>query len=149
MVASSKSSKPSGARERFFYDVRQYALLQNSDGKILVLQLPAHCGDAAEKWTLPGGKLEPTDTPEGGLLREISEETGLKTSGLELVAMKRWATENSEKLGVFYTASVVDTKLLLSEEHKAARWVDARDAAALVFYRSEVAEVVGEFLQHS
>jgi len=111
-----------------------------------VLQLPAHCGDAANLWTLPGGKLEPEDTPEGGLLREITEETGLVARDLRLVTARRWATSNSEKLALFYAATAEEKTLLLSSEHKSARWVGADDVAALTFYRAEVGDVVATFL---
>lgn len=130
------------ARERFFYDVRQYALIANEKNEILVLQLPEHCGDAANQWTLPGGKLEPTDTPESGLLREIEEETGLEVSVLTLSTARRWGTPNSEKLGLFYTTTAKTKKLLLSSEHKAAKWLKAHEIDMLEFYRPEVTDVI-------
>lgn len=128
--------------DRFFYDVRQYGLIKNTAGNILVLQLPAHCGDVANMWTLPGGKLEPDDTPESGLIREITEETGLAVQDVNLMTARRWATDNSEKLALFYTATAAKDDLLLSSEHKAGRWVDATQAAQLSFYRAEVGTVV-------
>lgn len=134
------------ARERFFYDVRQYALITNTEGKLLILQLPEHCGEAANLWTLPGGKLEPADTPESGLLREIKEETALKVSNLTLASAKRWGTSNSEKLGLFYTAQTKSKKLLLSSEHKAAKWITAEDVSNFEFYRQEVTDIITENL---
>ena len=134
------------SRDRFFYDVRQYALIQNTESEILILQLPEHCGAVANQWTLPGGKLEPADTPESGLLREIEEETGLEVSALKLIDARRWGTENSEKLGLFYSTTTAKTDLLLSSEHKAAKWIAVKDIDTLHFYRQEVADVLKAFL---
>jgi 8-oxo-dGTP diphosphatase len=37
------------------------------------------------QWELPGGMLEPGETPRSAALRELHEETGLAVVGLELV----------------------------------------------------------------
>ena len=48
------------------------------DGKILIARRAAakHLGG---KWEFPGGKLEPGETPEACLVRELEEEFGVKT----------------------------------------------------------------------
>lgn len=38
-------------------------------------------------WELPGGFMEPGETPEDGALREFEEETGLKGFSLELLGV--------------------------------------------------------------
>ena len=35
---------------------------------------------AQGKWSLPGGRQEPDESPEEGVVREVREETGLKVS---------------------------------------------------------------------
>jgi 8-oxo-dGTP diphosphatase len=52
------------------------AALFDADGRILLAQRPA--GKAlAGLWEFPGGKLEPGETPEAALVRELAEELSI------------------------------------------------------------------------
>lgn len=52
------------------------AALVDGDGRVLVQQRPA--GRAmAGLWEFPGGKVEPGETPEAALIRELAEELGI------------------------------------------------------------------------
>ncbi len=52
------------------------AALIDGDGRVLVQQRPAG-GSLAGLWEFPGGKLEPGETPEAALIRELREELGI------------------------------------------------------------------------
>ena len=54
------------------------AALVNASGEILIAQRPAG-KSMAGLWEFPGGKLEPGETPEAALIRELSEELGIDT----------------------------------------------------------------------
>lgn len=132
-------------KNRWFYDVRQYALLTDASGNLLILQLPKEYDSAAANtWTLPGGKLEPTDEPGEGLLREITEETGLKATLTGPCAVARWTSRNSKKLGIFYAATVPGTKpeFKLSGEHQRAIWLNPAEAKDFPFHRPEMLTVI-------
>jgi len=52
--------------------------LVDADGRILLAQRPAG-KTMAGLWEFPGGKVEPGETPEVALIRELQEELGVDT----------------------------------------------------------------------
>ena len=53
------------------------AVLYDAAGRVLIAQRPAG-KFLAGKWEFPGGKLEPGESPEQGLARELAEELGVE-----------------------------------------------------------------------
>lgn len=51
------------------------AVIADAAGRVLLAQRPAH-KHLGLKWEFPGGKVEPGESPEAALLREIREELG-------------------------------------------------------------------------
>jgi 8-oxo-dGTP diphosphatase len=52
--------------------------LIDRDGRVLLAQRPAG-KSMAGLWEFPGGKVEPGETPEAALIRELHEELGIDT----------------------------------------------------------------------
>ncbi|MGE3692173.1 MAG: (deoxy)nucleoside triphosphate pyrophosphohydrolase [Novosphingobium sp.] len=67
------------------------AALLNNDGKILVQKRKAD-GAHGGLWEFPGGKLEPGESPESGLIRELVEELGIRLEADSL----EWVASSSE-----------------------------------------------------
>ncbi|NJD56302.1 MAG: (deoxy)nucleoside triphosphate pyrophosphohydrolase [Nitrospirae bacterium] len=58
--------------------VRVVAAVVEKDGKVLIAR--RRKGDKlAGKWEFPGGKIEPGESPEAALRRELLEELGIET----------------------------------------------------------------------
>ena len=79
-------------------------------------------GDYKDGWEFPGGKIEPGETPEEAVVREIEEELGMT------VAVERHVVDVSYDYPQFhlemacYLCSIAEgTPHLL--EHEAARWL--------------------------
>jgi len=69
--------------------------LIDSDGRILLAQRPEG-KSLAGLWEFPGGKVEPGETPEESLVRELHEELGITTK-VACLAPLSFASHTYEK----------------------------------------------------
>lgn len=58
------------------------AALVDGEGRVLLAQRPEG-KSLAGLWEFPGGKLEPGESPEAGMVRELEEELGITAQALE------------------------------------------------------------------
>jgi 8-oxo-dGTP diphosphatase len=58
-------------------------VLRAEDGAVLLVRRARAPGIGS--WTLPGGKVEPGETPEQAIVREVREETGLDVHPVGIV----------------------------------------------------------------
>ena len=84
-------------------------------------------GDYKDGWEFPGGKVEPHETPEQALIREIKEEllADIKV-GEKLITVEHDYPGFHLSMDCFWAELINDEDPVLTE-HEAARWL-AKDA---------------------
>ena len=60
------------------YRLVSVAALIDNDGRVLLARRPEY-KEMPGLWEFPGGKIEPSETPETALIRELSEELAINT----------------------------------------------------------------------
>lgn len=107
------------------------------DGLLLVLR------HADGTWDLPGGLLEIGEPLQDGLLREVSEETGLTVEvGPLLIAWDHWVhgfcfrdgrVADVRAVLLAYVCTATSEQIQLSKEHNAYAWASDTDLKELHF----------------
>jgi len=86
-----------------------------------------------DQWELPGGRLEPGESPEECLLREVLEEVGLEAVVERLVDARTFAPASGKELFVLvYRCRLAAPGVpVLSSEHRQAGWFSLAEMGAL------------------
>ena len=90
-------------------------LIVSKDGKILAVSRR----DDPTMWGLPGGKVDPGETPAEAAERELFEETGLKVTGLKHV----FTRPGDEGGYTTYTFTGQASGMINTNEEGLIRWV--------------------------
>jgi len=99
------------------------AALVDADRRVLIAQRPV--GKAmAGLWEFPGGKVEPGETPEAALIRELEEELGVTTQTACLAPVS-FASHSYEKFHLLMPLYVCRKwqGIPAPKEHIALKWV--------------------------
>ena len=103
--------------------------LIDPDGRVLIAERPA--GKAmAGLWEFPGGKVEPGETPEAALIRELDEELGIGTwaSCLAPLTFASHAYDDFHLLMPLFACRKWEG-VPQAREHAALRWVRPAELA--------------------
>ena len=106
------------------------------DGLLLIAQRRPD-DRLAGQWEFPGGKVEPGETPEAALVRELREEFAVETEVLGYVgtSVHAYATFTIELLA--YRVRYVRGEFALND-HQAIRWVTAAELGAYPFAAADL-----------
>lgn len=81
-------------------------IIENKDGKVLIGKRK---GSFAEKYSIPGGKLDEGEHFEEGIAREILEETGIQVRNPKVIALTN-NLETYKEDGVHFISIIFHTK---------------------------------------
>ena len=99
------------------------AALVDPDGRVLICQRPEG-KPLAGLWEFPGGKVEPGETPEQCLIRELDEELGVQVTRACLAPFV-FASHGYESFHLLMPLYLIRRweGQVTSREHKALAWV--------------------------
>jgi 8-oxo-dGTP diphosphatase len=101
--------------------------LVDADNRVLLAQRPQG-KSLAGLWEFPGGKIEPGETPEECLVRELDEELGLRTKPACLAPLT-FASHSYETFHLLMPLFICRRYegIAQSREGQALKWVRTRD----------------------
>ena len=96
------------------------AIIHDNHNRIFATQ--RGYGDMKGGWEFPGGKIEPGETPEQALVREIQEELDTTVVVEKLITTVEWDYPKFHLSMLCYLCHIGKGQLTL-REHQAARWL--------------------------
>ena len=101
--------------------IKVVAAIITKDNKIFATQ--RGYGEFKDGWEFPGGKVEPGETPEEAIVREIKEELGaeIKVTGFLTTVEHDYPTFHLS-MDCFWAELTEGTEMTLLE-HEAAKWL--------------------------
>ena len=120
------------------------AIIHDDEGRIFATQ--RGYGDFKDWWEFPGGKIEPGETPEEALIREIREELSTEISVDEFLCTVDYDYPKFHLTMHCFFCSLVSEALHLNE-HEAARWLEQDELSGVQWLPADIL-VVKEIKRH-
>lgn len=99
-----------------FRDDHRFLIARKKTGKPL-----------AGYWEFPGGKIEPNESPEKSICREIKEELNIHISNIQFYFNYHYVAENADILFFFYLCTVEHLSAITLLDHDDTAWVIAEE----------------------
>ena len=87
-------------------------------------------GEFKDGWEFPGGKIEPDETPEDAIVREIKEELDTEVEVIELLDTVEYDYPNFHLSMDCFICKIKFGDLVL-KEHEAAKWLTKETLASV------------------
>lgn len=100
-------------------------------------------GEFEGMWEFPGGKIEPDESPEDALKREIKEELGIDITIDKFLCTTEYDYPSFHLTMLCYLCSIEAGEIVL-REHKSARWLttETLDSVEWLHADKEVVETI-------
>ena len=107
------------------------AVIQNEEGKILIAQRNLKKSQGG-LWEFPGGKIEPNETKEEAIIREIKEEMDIDIEAKKFIGQKvfNYPDKDINLIAMECTQICGNVKLT---EHEDYKWVTSDELASFEF----------------
>src|SRR5438876_6277958 len=97
-------------------------IVTDSQGRCLVLRRSASSRNHAGKWEFPGGKVDPGETFDVALLREVMEETGLDIELASAFGTCESGLADKQIVYLIMEGTAASADVRLSSEHDDYKW---------------------------
>lgn len=97
-------------------------------------------GDFKGGWEFPGGKMEPGETPQQALARELKEELTVDVSVEDFICTVEYDYPNFHLTMHCFYCTVVGGELKLLE-HEAAKWLEKENIRSVDWLPADIAVV--------
>ena len=124
----------------FMKTVRVVAAIIIENDKVFATQ--RGYGEFKDGWEFPGGKIEPGETPEEAIVREIKEELDTEVEVIELLDTVEYDYPNFHLSMGCFICKIKSGDLVL-KEHEAAKWL-TKDTLGSVEWLPADMGLVGE-----
>ena len=109
----------------------------NDNGEKIIFATERGYGEFKGGWEFPGGKIEPGETPQQALCREIMEELDTKIQVGELIDTIEYDYPAFHLSMDCFWCEVVSGNLVL-KEHEAARWLTSDELDSVEWLPADV-----------
>lgn len=120
------------------------AIIHDDEGRIFATQ--RGYGEWKDYWEFPGGKIEPGETPEEALRREINEELNVGIDIKRLVQTVEWDYPKFHLTMHCFLCRIASGELTL-KEHEAAKWLTRDELNSVNWLPADRAVVEGNELK--
>lgn len=105
--------------------IKVTAAIIEIDGMILIAKRKKD-DPLREKWEFPGGKVEPKETPEECLVRELEEELGVKTKIKKYICSSQYKYPHISIDLLAFSVDYVSGEFK-ANDHEEIRWVNPNE----------------------